>query len=118
MRIAALAVLVVAACSSGTAGKPVVRATPIQGSPSLSPPPSPTPTPQPAQRAEVSLPAPVEETAAAAANGNLYVMGGLNAAGASLDSVFVFDGAAWRSGPPLPLPLDHPSAATFEGDLY
>lgn len=70
------------------------------------------------QRAEPSLPAPIEETAAAAAGGKLYVMGGFNAAGASLSGVYVFDGASWSSGPPLPLPLDHPSAATLDGAVY
>jgi hypothetical protein len=64
------------------------------------------------------LPAPIEETAAAAAGGRLYVMGGFNAAGASLDSVYVFDGSAWSAGPRLQLPLDHPSAATLDGMVY
>lgn len=50
--------------------------------------------------------------------GKLYVMGGFNAAGASLDTVYVFDGTAWSSGPRLPLPLDHASAATLDGRLY
>jgi hypothetical protein len=45
-------------------------------------------------------------------------MGGLNAAGASLDSVYVFDGGAWRSGPRLPLVVDHPSAASVGGQVY
>lgn len=61
---------------------------------------------------------PIEEAAAAVSGGNLYVMGGFNAAGASLDSVYVFDGTSWRTGPPLPLPVDHPSAATLDGNLY
>ncbi len=78
---------------------------------------SPT-TPVPSQRQEPSLPAAVEETAAAAGGGYLYVMGGFNAAGASLDSVFVFDGSAWSSGPRLPLPVDHPSAASLDGHVY
>lgn len=60
----------------------------------------------------------MEETAAAAAAEKLYVMGGFDAAGRSLDSVYVFDGATWTSGPRLPLPLDHPSAATLDGRLY
>jgi len=60
----------------------------------------------------------VEETGAAAANGKLYVMGGFNAAGASLDSVFVFDGTTWSAGPRVPLPVDHPSAASLDGAVY
>ena len=45
-------------------------------------------------------------------------MGGFNAAGASLNSVYVFDGSRWSSGPRLPLPLDHASAATLGGAVY
>ena len=67
---------------------------------------------------EQSLPGPVEETAAAAAGGKLYVMGGFNAAGASLNTVYVFDGTSWMSGPRLPLPLDHASAATLDDRVY
>lgn len=52
------------------------------------------------------------------AGGKLYVMGGFNAAGASLTAVYVFDGSGWSTGPSLPLALDHPSAATLEGGVY
>ena len=52
------------------------------------------------------------------AGGKLYVMGGFDAAGNSLDSVFVFDGTSWQPGPPLLLPVDHPSAATLNGQVY
>lgn len=76
------------------------------------------PTPLPVQREEPSLPAPIEETAAAVAGGALYVMGGFNAAGLSLDLVYAFDGGAWRAGPRLPLPLDHPSATTLDGHVF
>jgi hypothetical protein len=110
----ACALLLAAACGGGGAA----QATPSP-SPSLaSPSPSPSPTPQPLQRLEPPLPAPVEETAAAAAGGRLYVMGGFNAAGQSLNSVYVFDGASWTSGPRLPLALDHPSAATLNDHVY
>ena len=67
---------------------------------------------------EPSLPAAVEEAAAAAAGGKLYVMGGFDAAGRSLSSVYVFDGIAWTTGPQLPLPVDHPSAATLDDHVY
>jgi N-acetylneuraminic acid mutarotase len=77
-----------------------------------------SPTPEPRQRSEAALPSPVEETAATSDASNLYVMGGFNAAGASLDSVFVFDGSAWRSGPRLPLAVDHSSAASLNGQVY
>ena len=78
----------------------------------------PTPTPEPVQRPETAMPVAVEETAAASTGDGLYVMGGFNAAGASLDSVFVFDGSAWRTGPRLPLAVDHPSAASLNGQVY
>ena len=45
-------------------------------------------------------------------------MGGFNAAGASLDSVYVFDGSTWAAGPRLPLPVDHPSAAALDDRVY
>lgn len=99
-------------------GGTVAATTPTPTSPSVTFSPLATPTPQPAQRQEASLPAPIEETGAAAAGGNLYVMGGFNAAGASLSSVFVFDGTTWTSGPRLPLPVDHPSAATLQDHVY
>jgi non-specific serine/threonine protein kinase len=89
-------------------------------SPSVSPSPSAagSPSPEALQRREPSLPAPVEETAAAAAGGKLYVMGGFNGAGQSLSTVYVFDGSRWTAGPRLPLPLDHASAATLDGHVY
>jgi len=102
--------LLLAACSPG--GPPQSSPSP---SPSLA---SPSPSPQPLQRTEPSLPAPVEETAAAAAGGKLYVIGGFNAAGASLSTVYVFDGTRWSAGPRLPLPVDHASAATLDDHVY
>jgi N-acetylneuraminic acid mutarotase len=87
--------------------------------PSLPPPTfAASPSPVPHQRQEPALPAAIEEAAAAVAGGRLYVMGGFNAAGSSLAGVYVFDGTAWTSGPSLPLPLDHPSAATLDGVVY
>jgi kelch-like protein 24/35 len=59
----------------------------------------------------------LEEAAAAAAGGKLYVIGGLDASG-SLRSVWVFDGVAWSAGPRLPLGLDHTSAATLDDHVY
>ncbi len=103
-----------AACNSPSAAPVAAQPSESPVAPSV-PPPA---TPAPPQRQEASLPVPIEETAAAVANGKLYVMGGFNAAGASLDSVYVFDGATWQSGPRLPLPLDHPSAASLDGHVY
>jgi len=70
------------------------------------------------QRQEPSLPQPREETAAAAVDGGLYVIGGYDAAGQDTNSVYVFDGRRWKPGPPLPLAVDHPAAAVVAGHLY
>jgi hypothetical protein len=67
---------------------------------------------------ETSLPVALEESAAAALGGRLFVIGGFDAAGNSLRSVWVFDGSAWSAGPSLPLGLDHTSAATLGDHLY
>jgi hypothetical protein len=67
---------------------------------------------------EASLPVALEESGAAAAGGKLYVIGGFDAAGNSLRTDWVFDGSAWSAGPPLPLGLDHTSAATLDNHVY
>jgi Kelch motif len=70
------------------------------------------------QRTEASLPSAVQETAAAATATKLYVIGGYNANGQSVASVFVFDGARWASGPTFPIAVNHPAAAVVNGDVY
>ncbi len=67
---------------------------------------------------EAPLPVALEEAAAAAAGGKLYVIGGFDAAGNSLRTVWVFDGSTWSAGPGLPLGLDHSSAATRDDHVY
>jgi hypothetical protein len=67
---------------------------------------------------EKPLPVALEEAAAATAGGKLYVMGGFDAAGNSLRTVWVFDGTSWTAGPRLPLGLDHTSAATLNDHVY
>jgi hypothetical protein len=79
---------------------------------------SPSPRLLPKQRIERSLPVALEEAAAATAGGKLYIIGGFDAAGNSLRTVWVFDGKAWRAGPRLPLGLDHTSAAELSGHVY
>jgi len=110
------AVVALVACSSSPATSPSPSSSTM--SPSAGATPAVSPSPQPLQRREPSLPGAVEETAAAAAGGKLYVMGGFNAAGQSLSAVYVFDGSRWSAGPRLPLPLDHPSAATLDDHVY
>lgn len=93
-----------------------------QAAPSLSPTPTASvavsPSPEPVQRVEAPLPVAVEEAAAASAGGKLYVIGGLDATGSSLQSVWVLDGSRWSAGPRLPLGLDHTSAATLDDHVY
>ncbi len=112
--MAVASLLVLSACGSGAAAAPSPPAppAPVTFTPRVEPPSAP------AQSQEQPLPVPIEETAAAVAGGSLFVMGGFNAAGASLDAVYAFDGKTWRAGPRLPLPLDHPSAASLDGRLY
>src|SRR5258708_24327923 len=89
--------------------------------PSPSPSPvaiSPSPSPPVPQRLETALPVPLEESGAAAAGGKLYVIGGFDAAGNSLRTVWVLAGIAWSAGPRLPLRLDHTSAATLADRIY
>src|SRR5260221_4703413 len=119
MRGGVLAVVLLAACG----GPPAAVVTPSAHSPAPGPSPtpvaiSPSPSPPPAQRMEASLPAALEESGAAAAGGKLYVVGGFDAAGNSLRTVWVFDGNAWSAGPRLPLGLDQTSQHTLDDHVY
>jgi N-acetylneuraminic acid mutarotase len=67
---------------------------------------------------ETPLPVALEEAGAAVAGGLLYVLGGFDAAGNSLRTVWVFDGSTWSAGPKLPIGLDHTSAATLDDHVY
>jgi hypothetical protein len=116
--IGILVTLLLAAC----AGQ---RATPAASSPvtpSVSPSASPlaiSPSPPaPPQRVEASLPVALEESAAAVGGGKLYVIGGFDAVGNSLRTVWVFDGTSWSAGPRLPLGLDHVSATSLDDHVY
>src|SRR5713226_9260598 len=107
-----LAIVTLIVASLVSCAPPQHAATPTFSPSSQSPSPvieSPTPSlgpPPPSQRMESSLPVALEESAATAADGKLYVMGGFDAAGNSLRSVWAFDGAAWSAGPGLPIGLD------------
>jgi hypothetical protein len=95
--------------SSAANASPSPSASPIAVSPSPPPPP---------QRMETPLPVALEESAAAVAGGKLYVIGGFDAAGNSLRTVWVFDGTSWSAGPRIPLGLDHVSAAALDDQVY
>jgi len=107
---------------AGCAGQRATSATTTPATPLQSPSPSPSaiiPSPSPPpQRVETSLPVALEESAAAVAGGKLYVIGGFDAAGNSLNTAWVFDGTAWSAGPRLPLGLDHLSAASLDDHVY
>lgn len=70
------------------------------------------------QRIEQPLPATREETASAALDGRLYVLGGFDSLGRDTRTVYIFNGSRWSGGPDLPLPLDHLSAAVLNDRLY
>src|SRR4029077_14545135 len=119
MKRAILMALIVASCvgpqhaATQSPKSPAPSPSPVIASPSPSPIPSP-----PAQRMEASLPVALEESAAAAAGAKLYVIGGFDAAGNSLQTVWVVDGSAWSAGPRLAIGLDHTSATTFDDHDY
>ena len=60
------------------------------------------------------------EMASASLDGRVFVIGGLSATGATLDTVEVYDPAtdAWTEGPAHPVPIHHPMAAVLDGVLY
>ena len=113
-----LVLILLCGCSSSSVATVTPRPSPTPTLVPYTPVTAPSPSPEPAQRLEAPLPAPIEETAAAAAGGKLYVMGGFDAAGNSLNSVYVFDGSSWSSGPRLPLGLDHASATSFGDEVF
>jgi Kelch motif len=96
-------VLLLAGCSTGTAApSPTASATRLSG---LS------------QRFEQPLPEVRQETAAAADGRDLWVIGGYDGRSQSSPDVWRFDGS-WHREQPLPLGLNHPSAAVLEGAVY
>src|SRR4029077_20299447 len=105
------------ACGVTGAASPTPSTSPVAPSPS---PIAgvPSPIPPPTQRMEMRLPVALEESASGVAGGKLYVIGGFDAAGNSLRTVWVFDGTAWTAGPQLPLGLDHTSAASLNDHVY
>ncbi|HSK01890.1 MAG TPA: kelch repeat-containing protein, partial [Kofleriaceae bacterium] len=63
---------------------------------------------------------PVQETAAVALDGKIYVLGGFDATPSIVADVRIFDVASctWSAGPPLPRPVHHANAAVVDGTIY
>ena len=110
---AALAALLLAAC---TAGEP--------DSPDPGPAPATTAAPAPGQgpawRRLAPVPSQRTEVAAAAVGGRIWVLGGYGSDGTTLATAEVFDTGAgsWSRGPDLPVAVNHAMAATLDGALY
>jgi hypothetical protein len=115
-------VLVLAACDSGpkTASpvSPTTSGTEQPGTPTTTPHAEPSVVAPLNQRVEPPLPAPREEVGSAATTGAFYVIGGYDIAGRSRAEVYVFDGAAWTTGPTLPIAVNHPAASALDGSVY
>jgi N-acetylneuraminic acid mutarotase len=73
-----------------------------------------------AQDDEPALPEAREEVAIVALGQEVFVLAGYDAQGRDSNSTFIFDVAArqWRTGPALPLALNHLAAAVLEGQIY
>jgi N-acetylneuraminic acid mutarotase len=69
-------------------------------------------------RTVARLPAPLRDAAVTALGGSVYVFGGLDGAGSSLDSVSVVQGARVHRGGTLPVPIHDAASATLGGKLY
>jgi len=111
----AMAALLTAGC--GDPGEP---ARPSPSPTSASPP---TSTPVPAGLAWRQLtPAPTERTevTAAAVGSDVYLVGGYQRDGATVPTVEVYDTRRdrWRTGPGLPLAVNHAMAATIGGAVH
>jgi N-acetylneuraminic acid mutarotase len=67
-----------------------------------------------------ALPSARQETAVAALDGQLYVVGGIDAATRALDSVIRYDPATdtWSTEPSLPIPVHHANLAALGGRLW
>jgi N-acetylneuraminic acid mutarotase len=59
-----------------------------------------------------------QEVASASTGLPLFVIGGFDAGRRDSNSVLVYSGGSWGRGPDLPVAVDHPSAASYEGTLF
>lgn len=84
------------------------------------PPGCPAPTGEPWQAAPAVGGGPIQETAAVAVDGKVYVIGGFNGQAGVVDTVRVYDTAtcAWSDGPELPEAVHHANVAAVDGTIY
>ncbi len=63
---------------------------------------------------------PIQETAAVALDGRVWVLGGLTSFTAYSNKVWIYDVAAgtWSAGPDLPMPVHHANAAVVGTSIY
>ena len=61
-----------------------------------------------------------QETGVVSVGGELWVLGGIDAAGGTLARVEIYDPrkGQWRRGPDLPLPMHHANVAVLDGIVY
>ena len=121
-RLVGLLLLLGVSCGGGST--PAATTTTGAPAPTTTPAPAPAPAttalPAVAPSWQPRAPAPTarQEVASAVADGRVWVIGGLTAAGASA-VVESYDPATdrWAPGPSLPLALHHPAATTFRGEI-
>lgn len=63
---------------------------------------------------------PVQEIGVAALDGRVYVVGGIDDRGGTVDDLLVYEpeADAWSAAAPLPAPLHHVNVAAYQGRLY
>lgn len=80
----------------------------------------PEPDEPPEQHRAAALPIPRTEVTGTAWGGRIVAIGGLDAGGAALAAVHVYDPDAdrWEEAPPLPVALHHTAVATLDERVY
>jgi non-specific serine/threonine protein kinase len=117
-----MAVLLAAGACSNGAGKGQAAApatTTAAPTTTVAAPTSTSTAPQPpAWQARAAAPTSRQEVASTVADGKVWVMGGLTAAGAST-KVESYDVATdqWAAGPDLPVAVHHSAATTYRGEI-
>jgi hypothetical protein len=120
-RAVGLLLVLTAACSNGStsAAPPGPSSAPTSSTTPTTAAATTTTAPAPAAwRPRAAAPTSRQEVASAVADGRVWVIGGITAAGASA-VVESYDPATdrWAPGPPLPLGLHHAAATTYRGEI-